>query len=220
MSGIISGIKGSMKKKFVTGGATGPVTDFTTINATSPSAVAYIAMPGGTRTLLNYLQSFGINGSSSNSGSGQWSTSFSGNITYLGTPTSNNNYFTQYGRVRVVDGDGSADGLDWGVFNFGIANCSGDFDGSAGSQAYFGGENSYSGGTGGAAVSTGYVWGYNPTASSWVLLYQLGLGTSSGSTCNHTNGYWFTSGGAVASGIGKRSDYDNTSISHIGFSVN
>jgi hypothetical protein len=121
--------------------------------------------------------------------------------------------------VRIVDGDGSADGPDWAVFNFGIANCSGDFDGNAGSQAYFGGESSYSGGTGGASVSTGYVWGYDSTTSGWVMLYQLGLGTGSNGTCNHTNGYWFTSGGTVSSGIGKRSAYDNTTISHIGFSV-
>ena len=85
-------------------------------------------MPGGSRTLLNYLQSFGVLGTSTNTGSGNWLSSHSGNISYTANPISNNTYFTTYGRVRIIDGDGSSDGPDWAVFNFGLAS-NGDFDG-------------------------------------------------------------------------------------------
>ena len=40
---------------------------------------------------------------------------------------------------------------------------------------------------------------------------------------NHTNGGWFTIGGTLVTGastvLGKRAEYDNLSITHMGFSV-
>jgi hypothetical protein len=171
-------------------------------------------MPGGSRTLLNYLQSFGVSGGSTNTGSGNWNTSYSGDINYTANPIANNNYFTNYGRVRVIEGDGSADGLDWAVFNFGPAS-NGDFDGYRNTYAYFGGEDTASGGTGGLSVITGYVWG--ATSNGWEMLYKLSL--PGDNTNNHTNGNWFTSGGTVTSGNGKRSAFDNSPITHLGFSV-
>ncbi len=191
-----------------------PSTSITAINATGASAFSYIQIPGGPRTLLNYLQSFGVSGSSTNTGTGSWNTSFSGDLYYTANPIANNNYFTKNGRVRVIDGDGSADGPDWAVFNFGNSSY-GDFDGGNTTLAYFGGESAYSGGTGGLSVSTGYVWG--ATTSSWEMLYMLSL--PGGSNNNHTNGNWFNSGGIVSSGNGKYSAFDYTSITHLGFSV-
>jgi hypothetical protein len=192
------------------------LTNYTNITATSAKAFSYIAMPGGSRTLLNYIQSFGVVGSSTNNGAGSWLTSYSGDIAYTASPITTIAYFTTYNRVRVIDGDGTSDGLDWSVFNFGIANGGGDFDGTASSNSYFGGENTASGGTGGQSVTTGYIWGYS--SSGWVLLYQLTLG-SGVSTYNHTNGSWFASGGTVTSGNGKRTEYDSLTITHLGFSV-
>jgi hypothetical protein len=193
---------------------TGDISTYNAITATSAVAFSYIAMPGGSRTLLNYLQSFGVLGTYSNTGSGTWLSSHSGNISYTANPISNNTYFTTYGRVRIIDGDGSSDGPDWAVFNFGLAS-NGDFDGCSSTYAYFGGENSYSGGTGGLAVTTGYVWGF--TTNGWTMLYRLSL--PGDGTNNHTNGNWFTSGGTVTTGNGKRSEYDSSPITHLGFSV-
>jgi len=194
--------------------ALGDISIYNAITATSALAFSYIAMPGGSRTLLNYLQSFGVSGTSGNTGSGTWISSYSGNISYTANPISNNSYFTTYGRVRIIDGDGTGDSLDWAVFNFGPAS-NGDFDGYSSTYAYFGGEDTYSGGTGGLTVTTGYVWGF--TTNGWTMLYRLSL--PGDGTNNHTNGYWFTSGGAVTTGNGKRSEYDNSPITHLGFSV-
>jgi hypothetical protein len=169
--------------------------------------------------MLNYITSFGVVGTSSNNGSAIWNSSYSGNLSYTASPITTVNYFTQYNRVRVINGDGTSDGLDWSVFNFGPDNAGNDHDGTSNSNAYFGGEDTYSGGTGGVA-STGYVWGFS-TSSGWNLLYQLPLGSSSGNAYNHTNGGWFSSGGGpiVTSGNGKRSAYDSLTITHMGFSV-
>jgi hypothetical protein len=195
-----------------------PLTDYTNIISTGAKAFSYLAMPGENRTLLNYVTSFGVVGTSSNNGTGSWDTSYSGNLSYTASPITNVSYFTKYNRVRVIDGDGASSGVDWAVFNFGLANGGGDFDGTSNTNAYFGGENSYSGGTGGVA-STGYVWGFS-ISSGWNLLYQLPLGSTSGPNYNHTNGGWFTSGGTiVTSGNGKRSAYDSLTIAHMGFSV-
>ena len=194
------------------------LTDYSNIISAGATAFSYISIPGGSRTLLNYLQSFGVNGNSSNDASSQWNNSFSGNISYAASPITNNNYFTQFNRVRVIDGDGSADGPDWAVFNFGTANSNGDFDGSADSNAHFGGETSYSGGTGGTGRTTGQIWGYN-SSTGWTLLYQLPLGSGSGSSFTHSAGNWFSSGGTVTSGNGKRTAFDSTAITHLGFVV-
>jgi hypothetical protein len=87
--------------------------------------------------------------------------------------------------------------------------------------AWFGGENTFSGGSNGGTVTRGRIWGYN-SASGWNLLYVLDLpGTG---TYNHTSGNWFTSGGAGGSlgdfnTLGKRTEYDTLSITYLGFSV-
>jgi hypothetical protein len=187
--------------------------------ATGATAFSYIAMPGGTRTMLDFITSFGVIGTSSNTGTGSWLDSFSGSsgYSYEASPIAANNYFTQYGRVRVIDGDAQADGSDWAVFNFGVANGGSDFDGTANSNKYFGGESSYSGGSGGLA-STGYIWGYAP-ANGWIMLYRLPLGTGGGSSYTHANGNWFSTGTVVTSGNGKRYEYNNLNITKIGFSV-
>lgn len=191
---------------------------YTTVTATSPSAFSYIAMPGGSRTFLNYITSFGVVGTSSNTASAAWNASYSGNIAYIASPIAVNNYFTLYNRVRFIDGDSSADAVDWAVINFGIANGNADFDGNAGAQPYFGGESSYSGGAGNVGMTIGRIWGFSTTVG-WTLLYQLPLGTSSGGSYNHTNGSWFTSGTTVSTGNGKRLSYDTLTITHVGFSV-
>jgi len=161
------------------------------------------------------MTSFGVNGNSSNDASASWNSGHA-NLSYLATPINNNNYFTAYNRVLVISGDGTADPLDWVVFNFGIQNGNNDFDGYNTTLAYFGGESTYSGGTGGLNMTIGRVWGFN-VSSGWTLLYQLPL--PGDSTYNHTNGAWFTSGSTVDAGHGKRAAYDSTLITHIGFSV-
>jgi hypothetical protein len=192
-------------------------TDYTVISSTKPQAFSFIAMPGGNRTLLNYMQSFNVLPSSQNTGSGSWRSSFSGDLSYIASPIASISYFTTMNRVRVIDGDGGSDGGDWVIFNFGTTNGNGNFDGNRNTIPYFGGENSYSGGTGGKSVTVGYVWGFNST-SGWTLLYQLPLpGTS---TYSHRNGNWLTSGGNyVTSGFGKRMEYDTLPITYLGFSV-
>jgi hypothetical protein len=190
----------------------------TPITNAGANAFSYIAMPGGTRTLLNYITSFGVNQGSQNNGSGQWVSSFGGTISFVANPIANTNYFTRTGRVRVIDGDGSADGPDWAIFNFDVANGSGDFDGQSGSYAFFGGESSASGGSGGNS-SVGRVWGFDPNAG-WTMLYELSLGSGSdGGAHSHQNSAWWNAGGAVGSGRGKRAAYDSTPITHLGFSA-
>ena len=192
------------------------ITNIDAVTSTSAKAFSYITNPIGTSTLLSYLQSFGVISTSTNTGTGSWVTSFSGDITYTASPITSITYFTAYNRVRIIDGDSTADSSDWVIFNFGIANGNADFDGTYNSNPYFGGENSYSGGTGGQSVTTGYVWGFSPTIG-WVLLYQLPL--PGNSSHNHTNGGWLTTGTTVTLGNGKRTEFDNTPITHIGFSV-
>lgn len=195
--------------------AISPLTNYSVINATTPTAFSYIAMPGGPRTFLNYITSFGVVGTSTNTGTGLWVTSYSGSISFVASPITTNNYFDS-GAVQFIKGDGSADGLDWTViwFKGGIGNFDG-FSNNAGS-AYFGSENTYCGGSNGTTVTNGRVWGFN-TSVGWTLLYHLPL--RGNSTYNHTNGNWFTSGGTVSSGQGKYSAYDNLSITHVGFTV-
>jgi hypothetical protein len=200
------------------GGTTFSLTDIGPITGVSSTAFSYVAMPGAPRTLLNYITSFGVNGNSNNDASSNWNNAYA-TLNYAASPITSASYFTQFNRVRVIDGDGSFDSPDWAVFNFGIANGSGDYDGTADINAFFGGEITASGGRGGSGSTIGRIWGFNTTVG-WILLYQLPLGSSSGSAFNHTNGSWFNSGGSlVTSGNGKRTEYDTASITHIGFSV-
>ena len=191
------------------------ISDYKVIESVIPSAFSYIRLPGGPRTLLNYISSFGVYGNSYNNNSRQWRNSFSGDIKYEESPIANINYFTKYNRVRIINGDGSADGLDWAVFNFDKPN-NYDYDGYRNRYGYFGGENTASGGTGNHNVRFGHIWGYN-NKSGWILLYELDL--PGNGRFNHRSGNWFNRGGSVNSGLGKRSSYDDTKITHLGFSV-
>lgn len=196
-----------------------PITDYTAINNDGRTSFSYAALPSAT-TLLAYIQSFGRNGSSANDGSAQWNNGHAA-ISWTASPFAGNNYFTRQGRVAFLTGDGGADGPDWCVFNFDVINGNGDYDGNANVLAYFGGESSYSGGTGGVVGdgSVGKVWGFSPSVG-WRKLYQLTLGTTSGASYTHANGGWFDTGGPiVGSGTGKYSDYNNLTITHVGFSV-
>jgi hypothetical protein len=198
------------------------VTNIAPITATSATAFSYLAMPSGPRTMQNYIASFGVVGTSSNDGSTNWNNSFSGltPLAYTDSPITTNNYFTQRPGVNFIQGDGSGDGPDWAVISF-TGNALGDFDGRSTDfgQGYFGSESSSSGASNGNTVFRGRVWGFN-SALGWVLLYVLDLpGTG---TYNHTNGGWFTTGGTVSGNstvLGKRAEYDNLSITFIGFSV-
>ena len=191
-----------------------PLTEYTPITNTSATAFIYFPMPSGPRTLLNYVSSFGVTGTSSNTGSGSWFTGYA-NLTATATPITTNNYFSS-GTVSVIQGDQSADGGDWVVFYF--KGLYGDFDGyyASSGSAWFGGENTASAATNGSTVTTGRIWGYDPS-TGWNLLYVIN--PMSSSSYNHTTGNWFTSGGTVSSGSGKYAAYDNLSITYFGFSV-
>ena len=204
------------------GGGGGPsyqVTDVNFIyNQGNPAAVSYVAMPGGQRTFLSFITSFGVNQNSSNNDNSQWQNSFSGRLTLSGNPRTNNNYFTGYGGVKFISGDGSSDGGDWAVIDWGPDN-NGDFDGYYQSNErgrFFGGENSSSGG-GANSMRNGRLFGFSPT-QGWALLYYLPLGDRNGSY-SHRNSNWWSSGNTTTSGFGKYSAYDSLPITHIGFSV-
>lgn len=148
---------------------------------------------------------------------GPWNTGY-GSLNFIVYNNGVLGYFKET-RVKIIQGDGSADGQDWCIFNFDIDN-NGDYDGTAGSRSFFGGESTASGGSGGVATH-GAVWGYNSTLG-WQLLYTLPLGTGSGSTYNHSNGKWLAIGaiGGVYAGpgdLGKRDEYDNLTIDYIAF---
>eukprot|EP00277_Geminigera_cryophila_P035483 CAMPEP_0173125524 /NCGR_PEP_ID=MMETSP1102-20130122/56473_1 /TAXON_ID=49646 /ORGANISM="Geminigera sp., Strain Caron Lab Isolate" /LENGTH=510 /DNA_ID=CAMNT_0014034419 /DNA_START=218 /DNA_END=1748 /DNA_ORIENTATION=+ len=150
-------------------------------------------------------------GDSSNNGEESWRSSFSGDIAYVSSPVAQTNYFTRYGRVRIIDGDGSHDSNGWSIFNFGAANSNGDYD----DETFFGGENVYSGGNGGDnSVKVGGVWGFS-CRRGWTLLYLLNLGDSA---ANHRNGMWFNASGTNMTS-GKRDAYDTLPVDFIGFSV-
>lgn len=183
-------------------------------------AFSYLAYPGagGVGTLQAYVGSFGVTESTAQTGTGPWRSSFSGNLPYLASPVRTSSFFTQYPRVRVIDGDGTSDSYDWTVFNFCQDNDSADFAGSANYCAHFGGEaaGAYSGGTSDGPGS-GQVWGFTPTGG-WVLLYQLPLGYATTDAYDHLNGNWFTVSGPYAStGDGKRVGYDTLNITYVGF---
>lgn len=151
--------------------------------------------------LLNYLTSFGVTGTSSNTNSSIWQTGH--DTLYYQSVTGSSNYFTAYNRVKVIQGDGSVDSLDWVVFNF-TQDSNGDFDGYHTSSGYFGGENTSSGGSFNLPQPVdGFIFGH--TGSRWELLYRLPLGVSN-SVANHTNGNWFNPGGVVAYGYSRATE--------------
>lgn len=210
---------GAMKLGF-SGGVEYPITDLTNITATGAVSFSYIVMPGGTRTLQNYIASFGVDETSQNDNSSNWLNSFSGNISYAAHPITGNNYFTEYGRVRVIEGDGTVDGPDRTVFNFGQNNGGTSF-GNLTINKNFGGARTRSGNNGNLGMTDGYVWGYKKE-SGWQVLYKLPISTTV-STYTFNNGKWFDISPGYNqnyTGYGKRRAYSYDLITHIGFSVN
>jgi len=201
----------------VTGGI--DVTDISNITSDgSPACVSYIANPNTSSTFLSYITSFGVNQNSSNTNNSSWQGGHSGRIPMLADPIAQNNYFNANGGVKFISGDGSSDGGDWCVIDF-SPDYNYDFDGYYTDNTrgkFFGGENSSSGG-GANGMRTGKLWGFNDS-DGWVKLYELPLGDRQG-TWSHRNSNWWNSGGTTSSGNGKRTPYDNLTITHIGFSV-
>ena len=179
---------------------------------------SYASIPSGPRTLLNYISSFGITGSSSNNGSTSWNSGYDTlTLTHINTY---DNYFSRSARVRIIQGDGSSDVTDWVIFNFDADNAGGDFHGYHTRYSYFGGESSSgatsSGGSGGLYITHGFIWGW--ANDKWNKLFQMEL-PGDGGIFNNSFAGWWASGNTVTSGNGKYNDYDTLSISHIGFSV-
>jgi hypothetical protein len=175
---------------------------------------AYLPMPGGPRTMLSYVTSFGLNQSSSNNNNSSWS---NGHDVRSFEYRKNGNYFNS-GNLVMFNGDGSSDGGDWVLFNFGNLR-GGDFNpkwaGNQSGWAFFGGEfNQQSVSTSGQSISRGYIWGFSD-AAGWIKLWQDDRSGSWGKN----NSSWYSSGGTTSSGNGKRSEYDNEPITYIGFSV-
>jgi hypothetical protein len=187
---------------------------YTEITNTNATAFSYFPVTGQPRTLLNWISSFGVTGNSNNNNTGNWTNGYS-TVSATATPIASNNYFSS-GTMKLIQGDQSSDPLDWTVFYF--KGSFGDFDGNAdaANSAWFGGENTTNGGSNGGTVTVGRIWGFNANLG-WKLLYQMPLvGTG---TYNHTSGNYFTAGGTVSSGYGKRDTYDSLSIMYVGFSV-
>eukprot|EP00798_Chlamydomonas_sp_ICE-L_P011157 gene11157-biopygen12610 len=228
-TGVITATAGTSVNNSITVTATGPgaipVSKTFTMTLTTtrsiPSfpgvnnnAFVYAVIPGGPRTVLNYLQSFGVANTSTNNNDSLWSGEHD-TLYYVGGQNNGTDFFSLYNRARVIQGDGQADGADWVVFNF-TQDRNGDFDGNYQTTGYFGGESASSGGSMGTQELDGYIYGWGNNV--WNILYKLPLGTRT-SSFNHTNGNWFMSGGTVTSGYGKYSDFDSLNVTDIGFGV-
>eukprot|EP00798_Chlamydomonas_sp_ICE-L_P032848 gene32848-biopygen6891 len=227
-TGVITATAGTSVNNSITVTATGPgaipvsktfTMTLTTTRLIIPSfpgvnnnAFVYAVIPGGPRTVLNYLQSFGVANTSTNNNDSLWSGGHD-TLYYVGGQNNGTDFFSLYNRARVIQGDGQADGADWVVFNF-TQDLNGDFDGKYQTSGYFGGGNSSSGGSMGTQELDGYIYGWGNNV--WNILYKLPLGTRT-SSFNHTNGNWFMSGGTVTSGYGKYSDFDSLNVTDIGF---
>ena len=204
------------------GGGSAPsfsYTDYTAIDSTSPQDIAYRTFSG--QSFLAYITQFGVNQNSSNNDNSQWDNGYSGQLSYSGHFKQNGGYFTTYNQLRYIHGDGSSDGGDWVVIDFG-PRYNGDFDGYYRSQQgrYMGGENTSSGGGGGIYTSTSHkirLWGFNSTVG-WKLLYQHPMGVRD-YTYSHRNANWWNSGSTTTSGDGKRPEYDSMSLEYVAFSV-
>jgi len=218
-TGKLEGYDGSKWQNIALGaaaGGAGDPSDLSTIqNAASMRDIAYATIPGGPRTALNYVTSFGQNENSNNTGNEPWDSGFDQvSFDFIDT----GGYFLS-GLYRLFSGDGSADGGDWVLWNFGPAG-GGDFnpDVTASGSAFFGGEFiNQSGATNAGFASEGYIWGFE-TGADWVLLWREPLGDGPGNWGKNNPG-WYQSGTTTQSGFGKRPQYDSLSISHIGFSV-
>ena len=175
---------------------------------------AYLPMPSGPRTMRNYVTSFGLNQNSQNTNNSSWN---GGHDVRSFEYRKNGNYFNS-GNLVMFNGDGSSDGGDWVLFNFGSLR-GGDFNpkwnNNQSGWAFFGGEfSNQSVSTSGQSISTGYIWGFSD-AAGWIKLWQ----DSRSGSWGKNNSNWYSSGGTTNSGNGKRSEYDNEPITYIGFSV-
>jgi hypothetical protein len=179
------------------------ISNYAPIQEINPSGFSYCEMPSK-QTLLSLISPY-----SSFSNIGNAASQYS--LNFIANPISNN-FFTSYSRVRIIDGDGSADSLDWVIFNFGIANggVAGDWDNATG-VPHFGGETI----TSKYPFANGSIWGFN-SSFGWKLLFNLGASSSSYS---RGYSYWYSSGDTTISGVGKRAEYDSLQITHLGFSV-
>ena len=193
-------------------------TDISTIQAEATMVdIAYLAIPGGPRTLLNYVTSFGLDNNSSNDNSSSWQNGF--DVQPLEFQLTGS-YFNS-GNLVMFNGDGSADGGDWVLMNFGNLG-GGDFNpkwnNSESNWSFFGGEfaNQSASNGGNTSLSTAYIWGFD--GSDWKKLWQEPVATTGG-TYGKNNSNWYNSGGTVTSGNGKYADYDNLTIQYVGFSV-
>ena len=178
--------------------------------------IAYLPMPSGPRTLLNYVQSFGLNQNSFNNNNSNWS---NGHDVRSFEYRKTGSYFNS-GNMVMFNGDGSADSRDWVLFNFGNLR-GGDFNPkwtqNSSGWAFFGGEfDNQSASTSGQSVSTAYIWGFSDSVG-WVKLWQEPAGSNGNWGKNNAN--WYSSGGTTNSGNGKYAAYDNEPITYIGFSV-
>lgn len=194
-------------------------TDWTAIESVNPTDVAWRTFGGS--SFLQYITQWGVNQNSSNNNNSNWSNGYSGQLGYGGHFKQDQGYFTYYDQLRYVHGDGSSDGGDWVVIDFG-PQYNGDFDGYYRSTQgrYMGGENTSSGGGGGIFNSSSHkirLWGFNDQVG-WKLLYQHPMGVRD-YTYSHRNSNWWNSGSTVGSGDGKRAEYDSMSLSHVAFSV-
>lgn len=178
--------------------------------------VAYLPIPGGSRTLLSYVTSFGLNENSSNNNNSSWS---NGHDVRPFEYRKTGNYFNS-GNMVMFNGDGSSDGGDWVLFNFGNLR-GGDFNpkwnGNQSGWAFFGGEFANQSASGsGTSASKAYIWGFSD-AAGWIKLWEEPASSSGSWGKNNSN--WYSSGGTTTSGNGKRPAYDNEPITYIGFSV-
>ena len=185
----------------------------------------YTSMPSSPRTMQNYIASFGKNSSSVNDGSSAWS---NGHATLARVDVYGwhgyFNYSGSDGNIRIFRGDGGYDSNDWAVFDFYHAT-NGDFAGHVNSSSgrYSGGEN-YSGGTGGIgsfgnSSARLRLWGFSASNGGWNLLYEHGMSSSGGTSHSNSNGSWYSTGGTVSSGQGKRTAYDTMQITAFGFTA-
>lgn len=178
--------------------------------------IAYLPMPGGPRTLLSYVTSFGLNQNSSNNNNSSWS---NGHDVRPFEYRKSGSYFNS-GNMVMFNGDGSSDGGDWVLFNFGNLR-GGDFNpkwnGNQSGWAFFGGEFTNQSASGsGTSASKAYIWGFSD-AVGWVKLWEEPA--SSNGSWGKNNANWYQSGSTTTSGNGKRPEYDNEPITYIGFSV-
>jgi len=138
-----------------------------------------------------------------NTGQGLWNT---GHCT-IGSPTLSS--FTG-ASLRIGVGDGGADSMDWALFMPLQGNGGGDFAGC--SVWAFGGESHCNDARPGTVTITGSAT--TGAAVSQVLFQAQGAETA----FKNIYPFWYSAGGTVTGGSGKRAAYDNMPLSKLKFS--